>query len=622
MSDRYEGTEFNSIRYLGSASNGQGSVPESDARHGYYGVSAFPSLVWMGTQMLVGAGTDVIDGAPYDAIMQAHLADATPWALSVTSHNFGPGAYATVHVELEDDIADISGHNLRICILEDDLYFGSEFETDVLRDIVADIPITIDMAGQTMDHTANFTMDGGWNAANMRVVAFIQRDSDKSVLQSCNSETVGDYSFRYYSLGERVAVDSGSHEFGEFALFNMGDLDDTYDISLDLSGLPGDWNAYITDGMTQFGSQSVPVSSGDRASFNVVVETGSSGGGTVVLNLHSQNARTDDRQLTYTVITADTEILLVDDDGADSFEVDYYAPALGGTGRSSATWDRNSATLTGDILANFDIVVWNVGFAFPTLDDSDREALGSYLDGGGALFVSGQDIGWELESSIGGAARDWYRQYLHADYIADNAADHTLDGVDGDFITNGMSIAISGGDGANNQEYPDDVDPFDSDAQVIFTYNASKNGALAIDTPTYRVVYLAFGFEAIDNATDRANLMERSILWLMRDLTGVPGDPGDTAPMALRLDQNLPNPFNPKTMIRFALPNTGQARLDVFDVEGRRVRVLANGNHDAGEYELSWDGRDDAGRSLSSGVYFYRLQAEDLNQTRKMLLLK
>ena len=86
--------------------------------------------------------------------------------MEVTGHSFVPGsAYATVHLALEDNVADISTTRVRLCVIENDCLFGSEAETDVLRDIVADVPVTINTAGQTQDVTGNFTMDPLWNAA-------------------------------------------------------------------------------------------------------------------------------------------------------------------------------------------------------------------------------------------------------------------------------------------------------------------------------------------------------------------------------------------------------------------------------------------------------------------------
>ncbi|MCP3999226.1 MAG: T9SS type A sorting domain-containing protein, partial [bacterium] len=94
------------------------------------------------------------------------------------------------------------------------------------------------------------------------------------------------------------------------------------------------------------------------------------------------------------------------------------------------------------------------------------------------------------------------------------------------------------------------------------------------------------------------------------------------APRIFALHQNSPNPFNPVTMIRFDLPRAGQVRLDIIDVSGRHVATLIDGSLEAGRHEQTWRGVDDRGRSLSSGLYFYRLSAEGFSETRKMLLLQ
>ncbi len=93
-------------------------------------------------------------------------------------------------------------------------------------------------------------------------------------------------------------------------------------------------------------------------------------------------------------------------------------------------------------------------------------------------------------------------------------------------------------------------------------------------------------------------------------------------PRTFSLYQNYPNPFNPSTVIAFELARNGEITLRVFDVLGRRVRTLAKGRMTAGRHTMVWDGRDDAGRPVSSGVYVYRLQSERMLQSRKMLLLR
>jgi PKD repeat protein len=93
-------------------------------------------------------------------------------------------------------------------------------------------------------------------------------------------------------------------------------------------------------------------------------------------------------------------------------------------------------------------------------------------------------------------------------------------------------------------------------------------------------------------------------------------------PLDYALEQNYPNPFNPATVIAYTLSLPGEVRLDVFDILGRRLTTLADGVRDAGVHRVIWDGRDEGGASVASGIYFYRLSTKKFTQTRKMLLLK
>jgi hypothetical protein len=84
-----------------------------------------------------------------------------------------------------------------------------------------------------------------------------------------------------------------------------------------------------------------------------------------------------------------------------------------------------------------------------------------------------------------------------------------------------------------------------------------------------------------------------------------------------RLIQSYHNPFNPSTTIKYELPKSSAVRLSVFDILGREVSVLVNERRVAGVYQVKFDGSN-----LASGVYFYRLQAGDFVQTKRLLLLK
>jgi hypothetical protein len=95
-----------------------------------------------------------------------------------------------------------------------------------------------------------------------------------------------------------------------------------------------------------------------------------------------------------------------------------------------------------------------------------------------------------------------------------------------------------------------------------------------------------------------------------------------TLPGGFELRQNFPNPFNPSTTIGFDLPAASDIQVVVYDLLGKKVRSLMAGKLEAGHHEYIWDGKNDKGDPLPSGVYFYRLQGEGFSSTRKMLLLK
>lgn len=93
-------------------------------------------------------------------------------------------------------------------------------------------------------------------------------------------------------------------------------------------------------------------------------------------------------------------------------------------------------------------------------------------------------------------------------------------------------------------------------------------------------------------------------------------------PHHFRLYQNFPNPFNPSTTIKYELPAGGIVRLEIFDLSGKRVRILVNEFKDAGSYTTVWDGKDDKGNEVSAGTYFAKIKNEFKALSCKMILLR
>jgi hypothetical protein len=108
----------------------------------------------------------------------------------------------------------------------------------------------------------------------------------------------------------------------------------------------------------------------------------------------------------------------------------------------------------------------------------------------------------------------------------------------------------------------------------------------------------------------------------VRAATAVTEEPTTPLSPSFTLDPNYPNPFNSETVIRFALPADGAVELAVYNLAGQQVATLVEGARPAGTYVVRWDGTDDRGKALASGVYLYRLWAGEQEQTHKLLLLK
>ncbi len=104
--------------------------------------------------------------------------------------------------------------------------------------------------------------------------------------------------------------------------------------------------------------------------------------------------------------------------------------------------------------------------------------------------------------------------------------------------------------------------------------------------------------------------------------TAVEDNAKEVIPVKYQLSQNYPNPFNPETVISYSLPNPGVVKVEIYDILGKKVKTLVNEFKNAGKYDVRWNGRNEYGSGVPSGIYFYRLQTGDFVQTMKMTLLR
>jgi hypothetical protein len=159
----------------------------------------------------------------------------------------------------------------------------------------------------------------------------------------------------------------------------------------------------------------------------------------------------------------------------------------------------------------------------------------------------------------------------------------------------------------------------------VYTLASANNGDLVLAGYTKSTDFpVTAGSPGQDyNGGDNDAFLARFSSLQANDATAVGDEAAPGAiPRHLGLAQNFPNPFNPSTVIRFSLPEGSSVRLGVYDTAGRLLRTLVNGYREAGQQSITWDGLDDGGRALASGVYFYELETAGGRQTRQLSLVK
>lgn len=86
--------------------------------------------------------------------------------------------------------------------------------------------------------------------------------------------------------------------------------------------------------------------------------------------------------------------------------------------------------------------------------------------------------------------------------------------------------------------------------------------------------------------------------------------------------QNYPNPFNPETTIEFGIKENSNVLIEIYNIKGQKVKTLINGFREAGYHSVIWNGKDNSGKPVASGLYFYRMRTDNYSKIRKMILLK
>jgi hypothetical protein len=344
----------------------------------------------------------------------------------------------------------------------------------------------------------------------------------------------------------------------------------------------------------------------------------------------------------------------------------YFAEAMKGLGYKFDTWDVNGPTsLVGNTpagstpgglydwpatsvnsLLQYKTIIWHSGnLTADPIRKEDQAMLQSWVQQPGKdrnLWLSGDDMaaalffGGEFNAFLSFTCgtrliRDLWETFpqdtLHpivqgfagtptAGRFMHVSADCPL--IDDFDLIASSNTAIINGRAGLYLKYPNNLGAATRHATKYFSFGNDSS----------RVVFMGFSFNNIEEGGERLQLTKNTLLNYFKEnacyyATGIDEDPVSQAPaVPNRLFQNAPNPFNPETMIKYSVGVSGPVTLRIYNAAGALIRTLVNRPHAAGAHTARWNGTDDHGRRVGSGVYFYEIQASGFRASKKLILLK
>jgi hypothetical protein len=270
-----------------------------------------------------------------------------------------------------------------------------------------------------------------------------------------------------------------------------------------------------------------------------------------------------------------------------------------------------------------------------TFSNLEQTFVKSYLQDGGRLFVSGSEIAWDLDYKGSTADKDFFHNYLKAQYTADAPGDvagihYSAVGIAGGLFEGITDITFDNGThGTLNVKWADAISAINAGSNVIkyknvTTYtigSVSFEGIFPGGTATGKIVYLDFPFETIYPAATR-NAMMKEIVTFMDMVPTKINERGETKPYQFCLRQNYPNPFNPLTTIELILSEMSDVHIVIYNILGLTIQEWTLPNQNEGLHQVVWNGLNNIGNRVSAGTYFFRVTAGEYDETRKMTVLK
>lgn len=560
---------------------------ENDARTTYYGVSGVPDMYMNGNQK------NAQPGGFSQADVDWQFSLGSPIKIKVTEVDNGGDRDVTVEV-ITVGTVPAGSYKLYTAIVENPIVYGtppgSNGETDfpnVFRKMLPTINgdnYTPAAIGSSVTFNYNYLENGAWNSANIKVVAFVQNNTTKEVL---NSGTVSDPTINY-TLG--ISGASGAEgapsmptSFG-LSSMNLGSSSEDFIYTL-TTDAPGDWSANFDVNSTPFTTTgTVTTAAGATNAININVTPGTTPFvATYTLTVTSAAFPSSPSILKQVYVISGVTDLIVNNTGglgsgtggdASAWESVYTAGLTFAGNTGTAVTNDNVLMQLGaaSALNGVNNIYYNIGWTFPSLTDNEIPNLENFLDNGGNLFIAGQDMGWEIMDAASGygtpVTQGFFSGYLHAGFNADGGTANTQfnrDATDLVYGTAPSPMTINNYYGGS-YFYPDELN-VSAGGTKIFGYNATtKVAGLRYYAGVYKIVYLGIGPEML--STTNANIVIKIAHdWFYGIITGTEADQAFESGFAV-----YPNPA--ENNLTVLLPE-GSVNYTIYDATGK---TIINGN--------------------------------------------
>lgn len=591
---------------------------ENNTRRAYYGINSIPAFVIDGT-----VDSYRPSQSQFQNVIENRLDRETPFLIEIEP-SFSDNTVQT-DVSVTFDEATAAGTVLYIALVEEHGVISSswvahEFSYSMLdmSPGASGITVTSEGASETQTFSQTFGFDESWEVPNLSVIAWMQIQGSHEIVQA----NIAGVPTNIPSL----SITSTMIDDAEESMPNgRADAGETTDLTITLgnqleflatSNLTGtitcdDENLVLEDALATWATiEPGAEQSNETDPFTISVpEEYSARHVTFTIHLSDDSGYEADMNFTMLVGTPNVALVNDFDQGRDVSEAwyDIFLEA-GFAAQEYTVTDALESDLT-----SYEYLIWATSTDIEdVLDDDDIAAITDYLDNGGMLILTGENIGEDEGSN------EWFHTYFGAEHRLDSppAASRVrvLGLADGPFSEHDLTLV----GGAGNSLFPSTITPREGAVPFYKFISTLETAGVGYRGDGFVSVYLSFNIEAasgLNNTTTAATALNEIMDWMAFE-SDVPSEGAIELPETISMSA-YPNPFNAAVTVNFTTPQNSPVNLSVFNVMGQKVATLHQGPIQAGSHQVSWDATHEA-----TGVYLLHLESGSERRTQKLLLVK